>query len=251
MSETPKPSDTSPGKPARAALPRRFYKGATVGERDGAYALLLDGRGARTPARKPLAVSSKAVAEALAAEWAAQGEHIDPAAMPLTRIVNSALDGVAGQMEAVRNEIVRYAGSDLICYRADGPSTLVERQDAAWSPLVAFARETLGARMILAEGVMHVEQDRSVLDAIALAVAEYDAVSLAALHTVMTLTGSAIIALAVARGRLSAEEAWAAAHVDEDFQMEQWGRDEMALERRAHRWREMQAAALILEASRA
>jgi chaperone required for assembly of F1-ATPase len=91
-----------------------------------------------------------------------------------------------------------------------------------------------------------VEQDRSVLDAIALAVAEYDAVSLAALHTVMTLTGSAIIALAVARGRLSAEEAWAAAHVDEDFQMEQWGRDEMALERRAHRWREMQAAALLL-----
>jgi chaperone required for assembly of F1-ATPase len=250
MSDSPKPPAASPGKPVRAPLPRRFYEHATVGEGEGGYALLLDGRGARTPARKPLAVSSRPVAEALAAEWEAQGEHIDPATMPLTRIVNSALDGVATQMEAVREEIVRYAGSDLICYRADGPATLAERQEAAWSPLIAFARETLGARLALAEGVMHVEQDSSVLDAIALAIADYDAVSLAALHTIMTLTGSSVIALAVARGLLSAEEAWAAAHVDEDFQMEQWGRDELALQRRAHRWREMQAAAAILGAAR-
>jgi chaperone required for assembly of F1-ATPase len=248
MSDTPKPSGPAPGKPVRTPLPRRFYKEAAVGERDGAYALLLDGRGARTPARKPLAVASKAVAEALAAEWDAQREQIDPATMPLTRIVNSAIDGVSDQMKAVREEIVRYAGSDLICYRAGEPASLVERQDAAWSPLVAFARESLGARLALAEGVMHVEQDRSVLDAIALAIAEYDAVSLAALHTVMTLTGSTIIALAVARGHLSAGEAWAAAHVDEDFQMEQWGSDETALQRRAHRWREMQTAATILAA---
>jgi chaperone required for assembly of F1-ATPase len=251
MSDAPKPPHAAPGKPVRTPLPRRFYEQATVGERDGAYALLLDGRGARTPARKPLAVPSRPVAEALAAEWEAQGEYIDPATMPLTRIVNSALDGVASQMDAVRDEIVRYAGSDLICYRADSPSALVERQDAAWSPLVAFARETLGARLVLAEGIVHVEQDRTVFDAISLAIADYDSVALAALHTIMTLTGSAIIALAVARGRLSAEEAWAAAHVDEDFQMEQWGRDEMALQRRAHRWREMQAAALIVGAGRA
>ena len=246
MSDAPKPPDASPGKPVRTPLPRRFYKEATVGERDGAYALLLDGRGARTPARKSLAVPSRAVAEALAAEWEAQGENIDPAAMPLTRIVNSAIDGVADQMEVVREEIVRYAGSDLICYRADTPSMLVERQDAAWSPLVAFARQTLGARLALAEGVMHVDQDHSVLDAISLAIADYDAVSLAALHTVMTLTGSTIIALAVARGQLSAEEAWAAAHVDEDFQMEQWGTDEMVLQRRTARRREFDAAAFIL-----
>jgi chaperone required for assembly of F1-ATPase len=248
MSDAPKPSGALPGKPVRTPLPRRFYKEATVAERDGAYALLLDGRGARTPARKPLAVASRVVAEALAAEWEAQGEHIDPATMPITRIVNSAIDGVADQMEAVREEIVRYAGSDLICYRADGPSALVDRQDAAWSPLVAFARESLGARLVLAEGVMHVDQDRSVLDAVSLAIADYDLVSLAALHTVMTLTGSTIIALAVARGQVSVEEAWAAAHVDEDFQMEQWGTDEAALQRRAHRWREMQAAARILGA---
>lgn len=244
MIETPK-------QPDRPLPPRRFYRQATVGEREGAYALLLDGRTAKTPAGQLLAVPSRRVAEALAAEWAAQGERLDPLAMPLTRIVNSAIDGVATQMEAVREEIVRYAGSDLICYRADNPATLAERQEAVWSPLVAFARETLGARLTLAEGVMHVEQDRSVLDAISLAIADYDAVELAALHTVMTLTGSPIIALAVARGRLTAEEAWAAAHVDEDFQMEQWGRDEMALERRAFRWREMQAAALILASARA
>lgn len=250
MSDAPKEPAASPGKAVRAPLPRRFYKEATAAERDGAYALLLDGRGAKTPARNPLAVSSKAVADALAAEWDAQGEHIDPATMPVTRIVNSAIDGVATQMGAVRDEIVRYAGSDLICYRAGEPASLVERQEAAWSWLVGFAREEIGARLVLAEGVMHVEQDRSVLDAVALAIADYDAVRLAALHTVMTLTGSAILAIAVARGRLSAEEAWGAAHVDEDWQMEQWGRDEMALQRRANRWREMQAAAVILEAVR-
>jgi chaperone required for assembly of F1-ATPase len=244
MIETPK-------QPDRPLPPRRFYKEATVGEREEGYALLLDGRTAKTPAGKLLAVSSRPVAEAIAAEWDAQGERLDPAAMPITRIVNSALDGVASQMEAVRDEIVRYAGSDLICYRAESPSALVERQEATWSPLVAFARETLGARLAMAEGITHVAQDRSVLDAISLAVADYDPVSLAALHTVMTLTGSAIIALAVARGQLTAEEAWAAAHVDEDFQMEQWGRDEMALRRRTHRWREMQAAARILAATRA
>jgi chaperone required for assembly of F1-ATPase len=250
MSETPNQPPASPGKPVPTPLPRRFYKEAGIGERDGAYALLLDGRGAKTPARKPLAVPSRPVAEALAAEWEAQAEHIDPATMPLTRIVNSALDGVADQMDAVREEIVRYAGSDLICYRAGEPASLVERQETAWAPLVAFARDELGARLMLAEGVVHVAQDKAALDAIGRAILDYDPVRLAALHTVMTLTGSTVLALAVARGRLSAEEAWATAHVDEDWQMEQWGTEEMALKRRAYRWREMQAAALILEATR-
>jgi chaperone required for assembly of F1-ATPase len=234
------------GRIGRAPPPKRFYEAATAGPHEAGFAVHLDGRVAKTPAGKPLAVARQEIAAALAAEWAGQGETLDPAAMPLTRLVNSALDGVADEMEAVRADIVRHAGSDLLCYRADGPEGLVARQEEMWAPLLAFAREALGARLKLAEGIMHVEQDEATLDAIARALSGYDALSLAALHTVTTLTGSAVIALAVAHGRASPEDAWAAAHVDEDWQMCQWGYDEEALARREKRWREMQAAGLVL-----
>jgi chaperone required for assembly of F1-ATPase len=203
-----------------------------------------------TPAKRPLAVSNRAVAEALASEWASQGEHIDPASMPITRIVNSAIDGVAGEMAAVRADIVSHAGSDLLCYRAEGPQGLVEAQDAAWSPLVAWARDALGARFILAEGVMPVKQDDQTLAAIARALESFGPLALAALHTVTTLTGSAIIALALALGRITPDEAWAAAHVDEDWQMKKWGTDAAAASRRSARRREFDAAAAILAALR-
>ena len=244
-------SETS-GKPtsARSArFPRRFYKEASVGKHEAGFAIFLDGRLAKTPVGNPLAVGSQRVAEALAAEWAAQGERLDPAAMPLTRIVNSAIDGVSREMDAVRADIVRHAGSDLVCYRAGGPEGLVAKQEAAWAPLLAFAREALGARFVLAEGVMHVEQSPEALAAVDRALTGYDALSLAAIHTVTTLTGSAVIALALARHQVSAEEAWTAAHVDEDWQMSQWGKDEQALTRRARRWREMEAASAILAAA--
>ena len=169
--------------------------------------------------------------------------------MPLTRIVNAAIDRVAEEMPAVRASIVSHAGSDLICYRADGPEGLVKAQEAAWGPLVAFAREALGARLILAEGIVHARQTEAALAAVARALAAYDPLALAAIHTVTTLTGSGVIALAVARGRLTPEAAWAAAHVDEDWQMSLWGRDEMALAHRAARFKEMAAAALILRAT--
>ena len=186
------------------------------------------------------------MAEALAAEWQGQGERIDPATMPLTRIANSAIDRVAGEMAPVRAEIVKYAGSDLVCYRGEGPASLVAAQEAAWDPVLAWAREALGARFVLAEGIIAVEQPAESLAAVDTALAGLDPLRLAAVHVVTTLTGSALIALAVLNGALGPEEAWAAAHVDEDWQMEQWGRDEMALARRAARWRDMQAAALIL-----
>ena len=143
------------------------------------------------------------------------------------RIVNSAIDGVAGEMAAVRADIVSHAGSDLLCYRAEGPRGLVEAQDAAWSPLVSWAKDALGARFILAEGVMPVKQDDQTLAAIARAVEGFGPLALAALHTVTTLTGSAIIALR-SRGRITPDEAWAAAHVDEDWQMKKWGGDTAA-----------------------
>ena len=230
------------GGAGRTPPRKRFYREAGVAPHEAGFAVVLDGRVARTPAGKPLAVRSEAIAGALAAEWSAQGERLDPAAMPLTRLVNSAIDGVAMQMAAVRADIVRYAETDLVCYRAEGPERLIALQNAHWSPLVDYARAALGARLALAEGIMHVGQDSETVAAIDAALENYDALALAAIHTVTTLTGSAVIALAVAGGTLTPEAAWIAAHVDEDWQMSQWGKDELALQRRELRWREMAAA---------
>ena len=247
MSDKPNPMAAAQ-RLAKPEPPHRFYKRATAGRLGEGFAVLLDGKVALTPARKPLAVADRQVAEALAAEWEAQGDRLDPAAMPLTRIVNAALDRVAGEMQAVRAEIVKYAGSDLICYRAEGPASLQAAQAAAWDPLVAWAREALGARFALAAGVVHVAQDSGALAAVDAALLPLDPLGLAAVHTVTTLTGSAVIALALLKGRLMIDQAWAVAHVDEDWQMGQWGSDDAALARRAARHREMDAAGAILKA---
>jgi chaperone required for assembly of F1-ATPase len=231
----------------RNALPSRFYEVAAALERDGLFHVALDGRTARTPARNPLAVTSKAVAEALAAEWQAQAQRIDPARMPLTRLVNSALDGVADQHEAVRAEIVRYAGSDALCYRAGEPEALVARQNELWSPILREMESALGARFVLAQGVMHAQQPQATLGAVAARVAAIPApVALAGAHNVMTLTGSTILMLALADGRRDPDAIWAAAHCDEDYQIAIWGQDEEAAERRAIRRTEFDAAALLL-----
>jgi chaperone required for assembly of F1-ATPase len=233
----------------RTALPRRFYAEARSEERDGAFVLLLDGRPAGTPAKNRLAVPTSAAGDALAAEWARQAEVIDPIDMPLTRIVNSAIDGVARDVAAVAAEIVRYAGSDLVCYRAGEPEGLVAAQSAVWDPYLAFARDDLGAKFVCAEGVTFVAQPEPALAAVRAAVdrlleptpmAPFRA---AALHVMTTLTGSALIALASAHGMVELEAAWAAANLDEDYQMTLWGRDEAALARNARRFREMEAAA--------
>jgi chaperone required for assembly of F1-ATPase len=233
-------------------LPRRFWKQAGVEEFDGRFALTLDGRRARTPAKNALAVHSHALAQALAAEWDALGETIDPAEMPLTRIVNSALDGVAKEMAATLDEIVKYAGSDLLVYRAGDPASLVAEQAAAWDPVLDWARERHGARFILSEGIVFAAQPEASMDAIRRAVAaiagEDDgaALRLTGLHVMTTLTGSALLALAVAEGFLDAQAAWNAAHVDENFQMRAWGEDAEAMARRERRWKEMEAAARVL-----
>jgi chaperone required for assembly of F1-ATPase len=232
----------------RPPLPRRFYKMVSSARRDAGFDLLVDGRVVKTPGRHPLHVAGQAVIDGLVAEWDAQGDHIDPATMPLTRIANSAIDHVAGEMPAVRAEIVKYAGSDLICYRAEAPQGLVEKQAEMWNPLIAWVHTALGARLRLAAGVVHVTQEPAAIAAIAEAVAAFDPLALAALSVTTTVTGSAILALAVARSRLTAEEAWAAAHVDQDWQMSQWGADREALAVRAARWRDMAAAAVILTA---
>jgi chaperone required for assembly of F1-ATPase len=239
------------------ALPKRFYKEASAAARDGAFALLLDGRPAKTPGRNAFAAPTLAAAEALAEEWARQEEFIDPTAMPLTRMANSAIDGVAQALDATAQDIARYGGSDLVCYRAGAPEALAKAQAARWDKVLDYARDQLGARLICAEGVNYVEQPEAARRAILAAVKRIAGTgpsapfALAALHVMTTLTGSALLALAVADGVLTPAEAWEAAHVDEEFQMKVWGADEEALARRARRWTELEAAARLLRAVRA
>lgn len=242
----------SPGKEAlRAPLPKRFYRHATVAEAQAgtgrdAFRVLLDDRPLKTPGKRDLAVPTKALADAIAAEWAAQETHINPANMPLTRLANTAIDAVADSMPAVAADIVAYAASDLLCYRAESPAELVHRQAVAWDPVLAWAREALGTRFVLTEGVIPVAQEVAALEQVAAALAAYDPFALSALHVMTTLTGSALLALANARGACSAAEAWAAAHVDEDYQIELWGSDVEAEARRAMRRREFEASSRLL-----
>jgi chaperone required for assembly of F1-ATPase len=251
MSEAPLDPIRAAQAHMRPERPRRFYKDAGVEKTEVGYALVLDGRVAHTPGKNRLAHPSRALMERVAQEWAGQGERLDPVDMPLTRLLNAAIDGVARTMEETRAEIARYAGSDLLCYRAEGPETLAERHRLAFDPVLRWAADTLGARLRLAAGVVHVPQPPEPLAAIGAALDAYDdPAALAALSAMTTLTGSALLALAVARGFLSPEAAWRAAHVDEDFQNELWGVDAEATARRAARWREMEAAAIVLMASR-
>ncbi len=231
-----------------AQLPKRFYEKAEVAEAEGGYAVHLDGRPVKTPARKPLALPTKAAAEMVAREFAAQEKVIDPAKMPATRLVNTAIDGIALDPQAVLEDILRFAGADLLCYRAGSPEELARRQTKGWDPLIDWA-EGLGARFTLAEGVMHVEQPREAIAAFGVHLSAFrDPIALACLHTMTTLTGSAILALAVAKGEISAEEGWSRAHIDEDWTIEQWGEDAEAAARRTNRRVEMMAAADMLGA---
>lgn len=230
-------------------LPKRFYAEAGVIPAAGdGFAIALDGKALRTPSRQEFAVPETRLAEAIAAEWQAQAELIDPATMPLTRLVNTALDGVASAQEAVFEEILRYAGSDLLCYRAGSPEALVARESEAWDPYLDWAA-SMGARLVLSEGIVHVEQPPEAIRALATLLRRHASpLQLAALHTVTSLTGSMVLALALAEGQGQADEIWAAAHVDEDFNIAQWGEDHEAAERRAKRQLEFAAAALVLEA---
>ena len=225
-------------------LPKRFYKQVTIEERDGRHFILLDGRSIKTPGREELALASADLAQVVADEWQAQDKRIDPMTMPMTRLVNTALDGVASDMQAVKEDIIRFSGSDLLCYRAGEPEGLVTRQSDHWDPVLDWAQSRFGCRFILAEGVMHQQQKPETIAAFGAQIGIIDdPLRLAGLHVMTSLTGSAILALAVATGHLSAEEAWLAAHVDEDWNIERWGSDFEAEARRDMRWRDMNAAA--------
>ncbi len=225
---------------------KRFYKNAGVADAPGGFAITLDERPIRTPSGRPVVVPTREIADAIAAEWNAQQEIIDPLTMPLTRFANSVVDAVVDRVEAVIDDVAKYLGSDLLFYRASHPEALVAREAAHWDPVVFWAADTLGAHFILAEGIVHVRQPDSAISA-ARAALPADPWSIAALHVVTTLTGSALLALALLRGLLDQDQVWAAAHVDEDWNIEKWGVDEEVAARRAARLIDFKAAADILK----
>lgn len=230
---------------ARPTLRRRFYEIASVAGGADGHVVQLDGKPVYTPGRRLLVAPEPMLADAIAAEWNAQREVIDPITMPLTRLANLVIDGVAQARSAVADEVGKYLASDLLFYRAGGPRELRERQAREWDPILAWAGRDLGAAFTVGEGIVYVPQTDAALKA-ARAAIPAEPWRLGAVHVVTTLTGSALIALALAAGRLSAETAWRAAHVDEDWNMERWGRDPLALERRAFRFAEFEAAVAVL-----
>lgn len=207
---------------------RRFWNDSTVEETQGGYGVLLDGRSVRTPGRAALTVPTRAMADAIAAEWAAQGEEINPLSMPATRAANSAIEKIAPQRAAVIDALAEYGATDLICYRAEKPRELVARQVEAWDPLIDWARVALGAELTLATGVMFHAQPAAALAALRAPLETASAFELAGLHDLIMLSGSLVIGLK-ARGEADPSALWAASRVDETYQADEWGYDEEAV----------------------
>jgi chaperone required for assembly of F1-ATPase len=224
---------------------KRFYAKAGVVESPDGFAITLDDKPIRTPSGRQVVAPIRAIADAVAAEWDAQQEWIDPRTMPMTRFANSVVDAVVDRVDAVKEDIAKYFQSDLLFYRAGHPDGLVAREAALWDPPLFWAADELGAHFILAEGIVHVRQPETAVAAATAALPD-DPWRVAALHVITTLTGSALLALALLRGVLDSDQVWAAAHVDEDWNIEKWGVDKEVAARRAARLVDFRAAASIL-----
>jgi len=226
---------------------KRFYKEVSAfAVSDSGYTVLLDGKPIKTPARATLTLPSQALAEAVAEEWRGQGETIDPRSMPLTRLAFAAIDTVSSDRARISEQLLHFGKNDLLCYRAEGLPELTARQAAAWDPMLDWLAETHGAHMCVVSGVTFIEQSSDALLALEQAVSRHDDFALAGLYSAATITGSLVLALALSEARLSAEEALALAMLDEDFQMEKWGRDAEAEMRRARLLADLTAAACFL-----
>jgi len=235
----------TPSKPS-AKRARRFYDAAWAEAVETGWAVVLDGRPVNTPQRARLTVPSAPLAEAIAQEWNAQEAEIKPAAMPLTRLANSAIDRAAPRRDEVIEGLLAYGESDLLCYRAEWPQKLGVLQARAWDPLLDWAREGLGANLHVVAGVMHTTQPRAAIAALEGALHAQSDFALTAMNQMTTLTASLVLSLAIAYERLSVEEAWRDAHIDEDWQIAQWGEEASAKQRREARWADMAAAACFL-----
>lgn len=226
--------------------PKRFYSEVTVAPRDNGFAVMLDGKPVRTPARAELIAPNEALANAIALEWRGQGETIRPDTMPMTRLANTALDRIAPRRDDAMAQIMRYAEHDLLCYRADHPADLASRQANAWDPLLTWLKTVHRVELKTGTGIAHIEQPEKSLKALDRAVAAHDDFQLAALHAATTVTGSLVIGLAFLGGRLDAEGAFAAAHLDEAYQAERWGEDAEAQGRARRAAAELVAAERFL-----
>jgi chaperone required for assembly of F1-ATPase len=209
-------------------VPKRFWKEAQVDRVDGGFAVRLDGRPVRTPAKTPLVVPTLAMAEAIAVEWGAQEGVVKPLTMPVTRSANAALDKVAVQFDEVAGLIAAYGGSDLLCYRATGPDRLIARQAEAWDPLLDWAVTALHAPLVVTQGIVPVSQPETSLTRLSARVSACTAFELTALHDLVAITGSLVLGLAVTDVRLDPETAWTLSRIDETWQADLWGRDEEA-----------------------
>jgi chaperone required for assembly of F1-ATPase len=224
-------------------LPARFYKSVQVSD---SFGILLDGKTVRTPMKHALVLPNRALAEALAAEWRGQDKLIDPELMPLTKLANTALDRATSERTAVLAEIVSYAGSDMVCYWADRPPELVALQQQHWLPVLQWANATLPSQFRHGRTMTHIMQDDESLDAVRRRVTALDQWQLTGVYVAMTLLGSALLALKL-QSRGDATAIWAAAHVDEDYQISQWGEDDEAQYRRKNRRREFDGLARYFE----
>lgn len=236
--------ETAAQENMRPVLPKRFYKEVATGENgDGTFSILLDGKPVKTPAKTTLVLPTKQAADLVAQEWREQETRINPAHMPKTRLANTALDGVASQTQAVMEDVVRFASNDLLFYRANHPENLVALQQEKWDPFLDWYAETIGARFETVDGIMHVSQPKEAVAAFSQVLTRHAApLKLACLHTMTALTGSALIAFALAENAFDLETGWEAAHVDENFNISQWGEDHEAAKRRRARLGEMTAA---------
>lgn len=227
----------------QAPKPKRVYTTVGVAVHDGGFAVVLDGRTAKTPKRRALVLPTRALAEAVAAEWDAQETHVNGHAMPLTQIANTAIDGVIEAREAVLDALHGHAAADLLCYRATYPQSLAAAQAETWQPLLDWAEAAHGARLHVTEGIVAVEQPPESLAAVRDAFAAYDAWRLAAAQVLAGAFGSVVLALAVVEGQIAADRAFAASRLDEIHQAATWGEDAEAARRAAAIAREVTAAA--------
>jgi len=229
---------------------KRFYKAVAVGAAEDGFRVLLDGRPVITPAKNTLALPTRALADAIAAEWQVQGEDIDPVSMPFLKLANTVIDGVAANRAAVIEAILRFGENDLLCYRAHQPPELATLQAQCWDPVLAWARRKHGAEFVVVEGFTHADQPPATLEVFRAALAKQDSFSLAALHVVASVAGSVVLALALADGELVPAQVFALSRIDEDYQASKWGRDHEAEIRASNLARELDKAAEFIAAAR-
>ena len=226
--------------------PRKFYKKAEYEALDGAFVIKLDGRIVKTPSKVDLVIPKEDLAEAISHEWNEQEEFIKPDKMPLTKLTNTAIDRVETRSTEIIDEIAKYISSDLLCYRAENPKELVEQQGERWDSVLSWAENALGIRLNVTRGIVHVDQPDASIVAAKQELGKYDAFILSGLHNMTTLLGSGILPLAIIKKHISADDAWDMAHIDEDWQAQQWGVDEEAKARREKRKNEMELLAKYL-----